>query len=41
VFCPTGLLGLLDRIFSARAAPQRQAEAATLAAVEPASEMAR
>jgi branched-chain amino acid transport system permease protein len=41
VFCPTGLLGLLDRIFSARAAPQRQADAVTLAAVEPASEMAR
>jgi branched-chain amino acid transport system permease protein len=41
VFCPTGLLGLLDRIFSARAAPPRQTDAATLTAVEPASEMAR
>jgi branched-chain amino acid transport system permease protein len=41
VFCPTGLLGLLDRIFSARATPPRQIDAATLAAVEPAPEMAR
>jgi branched-chain amino acid transport system permease protein len=41
VFCPTGLLGLLDRIFSARATTPRQPDAATLTAAEPASEMAR
>jgi branched-chain amino acid transport system permease protein len=41
VFCPTGLLGLLDRIFSTRTMPPGQPDTAALTAAEPASEMAR
>ena len=41
VFCPTGLLGLLDRIFSTRTTPPGQPDAAALTAATPASEMAR
>jgi branched-chain amino acid transport system permease protein len=41
VFCPTGLLGLLDRIFSTRTTPPGQPDAAALTSARPAQELAR